>query len=373
MTNIFAKFCNFLQYYSMFHPECVKSEICKATVNEFSLTKERSVFYRDEFAVRFSSAQGLTFSNGVLSLSALQKYDQSPFVVCVIRPQRVELLLANSTFLKKISHSSQQLRINNVRGTFLGHDILRDYAGIINKPDNFEELFDIHTQFSWEENIARLVENTNAIIPTGHLYEPTKQQKENILKAAEIANMLSNNSEYLQFGNDLAHLVDKNLEAILEAGEIDNINLRGNKIEQIITSTGNFHSLEDISYTLSIGPEVKVDIKTKILALTSNPKGYNIDKVLKALASGNTVFSFFFVGINTEAKSVITCLVSILDETILSATRIQFHWAGRNSRGVTQLTGYLHNVFEPNFSEKINVKQAKEFLQRLIDLKPINS
>lgn len=284
--------CQFIQSYAASNPNCTKDAILKATVQKFSLTKERSLLYREEFAVRFSSAQGATFSNSVLSLSALQKYDRAPFVVCVVRPSRVELLLANSTFLKKISHSSQQLRIDNVRGTFLGHDIIRVYEGIENKPENFEKLFDIHAQFTWEENLIRLVEKTNAIAPTGQRFEPSAQQKTNILKAPEIANLLSHHAEYIQLGNDLAQIVSENLEAILEAGAIENINIRGNKIEQIITSAGNFHSLEDISRTLTIGIEVKVDIKTKSLTLASSPKGYNIDKVLKVLASGNSVFSF---------------------------------------------------------------------------------
>jgi len=40
--------------------------------------------------------------------------------------------MANTTFLKKISHSSHQLRVDNVRGSFLGHDIMREYEGIEN-------------------------------------------------------------------------------------------------------------------------------------------------------------------------------------------------------------------------------------------------
>ena len=373
MNKALTKLCHFLKDYAVSHPECTKDEVSKITAKKFSLARARSVYYCAEFAIRFSSVKGQSFSNGVLSLSALRQYDQSPFVVCVVRPQGVELLLANSTFLKKISHSSQQLRINNIRGTFLGHDILREYEGIENKPEHFDELFEIHSLFSWEENIARLVENTTAIIPTGQRFEPTGQQRTNILKTSEFAYMLSKNAEYLQFGKDLAQIVNDNIEAILEAGMIENINLRGNRIEQLITSSGNFHSLEDISRTLTIGHEVKVDIKTKILALTSSPKGYNIDKVLEALASGNTVFSFFFVGINLDSEYAVTCLVSILDEMILSATRIQFHWAGRNSRGVTQLTGDISRIFEPDFSETVNIKKARDFLQSLIDLKPIGS
>lgn len=373
MNRYLPELCRFLYGYASSHPGCTKDEISRVTSNQFSLTKKRSVYYCPEFAVRFSSARGKSFSNGILSLSALQNYDQSPFVVCIVRPEGVEMLLANATFLKKISHSSQQLRIDNVRGTFLGHDILREYDGTANTPENFDGLFYIHTQFSWEENLARLVERTNAIVPTGKRFEPTEQQIANILQTSELANFLSNNPEYLQLGKDLAQLVDENLEAILEAGGIDNINLRGTRIEQIITGGAGSHLPEDLSRTLTLGHEVKVDIKTKILALSSNPKGYTIDKVLETLASGNTVFSFFFVGINTDARYVVTCLVSILDETILNATRIQFHWAGRNSRGVTQLTGDLRRVFEPDFLESVNVEQAKEFLQKLIELQPDTS
>jgi hypothetical protein len=203
MNKALTELCQFLRDYAKTHPKCTKDEISKATAKELLLTKARSVFYRAEFAVRFSSVEGLSFSNGVLSLSALQEYDQFPFVVCIVRPQGIELLLANSTFLKKISHSSQQLRIDNVRGTFLGHDILREYEGIENRPEYFEELFDIHSQFTWEENLLRLVENTNAIVPTGQRFEPTEKEKVNILKTSEIAKLLSKNAEYLQLGKDL--------------------------------------------------------------------------------------------------------------------------------------------------------------------------
>lgn len=323
--------------------------------------------------MRFSSVEvksiSKSFSNSVIGLSTLRRYDHAPFVVCVVRPLGVELLLANSTFLKKISHSSHQLRIDKVRGTFNGTDIVRSYEGIENKPENFDELFEIHAQFSWEENLARLVEKTNAIAPTGQRFEPSEQQRANILQAPEIANMLSGNAEYIELGNDLTRIVSEKLEEILAAAAIENPKVRGDKLEQIITSAGSFHSLEDISRTLTIGAEVKVDIKTKILTLLSNPKGYNIDKVLKELASGNSVFSFFFVGINIEERYVVTCLVSILDKSILNATRVQYHWAGRKSRGVTQLQGNLKHIFDTNFSETIDVKLAQECLQKLIDLK----
>lgn len=370
MNEILNELTSFVYSYSAQHPGCSKSEIAEATASRFKLKRARSVFFRPEFSIRFSTAKGTSFSNVVLSLSALRNYDQAPFIVCVVRREDVQLLLANTTFLNKISHSSHQLQIDNIRGSFLGNNIVRVYDGIENSPENFDILFDIHCQFTWEENLVRLVERTNAIVPTGIRFNPSEQEEQKILDAPEIAKMLTNHQEYLQLYDRLNELVQNNKDAILKAAKIDNVNLRGNEIEQIITRAGNFHSLEDLSWTLDIGPEVKIDIKTKILTLASCPKGYNIEKVLKQLSVGNTVISFFFIGIHIEAGYILTCLISIFDQTILNLTRIQFHWAGRNSRGVTQLTRDLKPIFNPNFSENIDIAQAKQFLKNLINIKP---
>ena len=138
-------------------PSARKQDIVDAVAKAFSLTKHRSIYACPEFAIRFSSAKGSSFSNTVASLAALQSFDAIPFVVCVIRPSRPEFLLSNTTFLKKISHSSHQLRVDNIRGSFLGHDIKREYEGIPNTPENFDRLFSIHQEFTWEENLERLV------------------------------------------------------------------------------------------------------------------------------------------------------------------------------------------------------------------------
>ena len=360
---------SFLVNYSMTHPGCSKETLAQAAQIQFKLVKERSVYYTPSLAIRFAIASGKSFSNVVLSLSALQKYDNRPFIVCVVRPENIEFLLANTTFLKKISHSSHKLNIDNIRGSFLGTDIIRTYDGIENKPENFASLFELHLQHSWQENIERLEKQTNAIVPTGVWFQPTLEQQQTVISAPTIAAMLSASPEYLQIGEVLTQNVHANIDAILRAGKINNVNQRGNSIEQIVTHSNNFHSVEDLSRTLQLGTEVKIDIKTKILTLSSNPKAYNIDKVLRALAKGNTVVSFFFIGINLETEQVTTCFVSIFDKTILNATHIQFHWAGRNSRGVTQLSD-ISPIFEPDFIENIDVSQAEKFLQRLLNILP---
>ncbi|MDR0529465.1 MAG: hypothetical protein LBG69_07660 [Zoogloeaceae bacterium] len=117
----------------------------------FECVKDRSVFYTRDFAIRFCKANSPTLSNTLLSLSALQKYDDKPFVVCISAPQKNYLFLANSTFLSKISHSSKELRVDNIKGSFNGSDIIRQIDAIANVPENFEVLFGIHQNITFEE------------------------------------------------------------------------------------------------------------------------------------------------------------------------------------------------------------------------------
>jgi hypothetical protein len=350
------------------NPRFSKDQIASATATKFNLKLSRKVFHCTDFAIRFSTAKGSSFSNTVLSLSALAAYDKAPFIVCIVRPKDVEFLLANSTFLKKISHSSHQLRVDNVKGSFLGHDIIRDFEGLRNCPGDFENLFAIHGEFTWDENLLRLVEATTAIVPTGVRFNPSVAQTTSILAAAALANRISSTPDYLGIQRTLDQIVERERDAILRAAEIDNINERGNSIEQIVTRSGNVHGFQDLAFTLPDGVRVLVDVKTKLLNLASSPKGYNIDKFLTLLSTGNNALSFFFVGIDLARHSLCTRLVSVLDNTILHATRIQFHWAGRNSRGVTQLTGDLSSIFAAAFRETVNPAEAETFLRMLMDI-----
>ena len=58
-----------------------KNKLAGIVQKEFSLTQDRSVYYCDDFAIRFSKSENKRMSNTVLSLSALQKYDNIPFIV----------------------------------------------------------------------------------------------------------------------------------------------------------------------------------------------------------------------------------------------------------------------------------------------------
>lgn len=80
------------------------------------------------------------------------------------------------------------------------------------------------------------------------------------------------------------------------------------------------------------------DIKTKVVYLGSNSKAYNIDKFLETMAEQNSLFFLYFIGIN-ENGIMNTVLCSVYHKELILGTVKQFHWAGRNSRGVNQFVG----------------------------------
>lgn len=357
-----------IQQFKASSPHSAKAEIERAIAGEFGLQQERSVFRAPTSAFRFSEARGQSFSNTILSLSTLQRYDHEPFIVVVVRPKSVEFLLANSTFLKKISHSSHQLRTDNVKGSFLGHDIMRQWDDVTNEPKHFDYLFSVHRDIPWEDNLIRLVESTTAIVPTGKRFVPTEDELTRILESPLLASETIKQPEFKVLRRTLIEEVNKRRGEIIQAAALDNVNIRGNTIEQIITETTNFHNLSDLSYRLSFGVTVIVDIKTKLLNRLSNPKLYNIDKTLRVLATGEAMFSLLIVAIDLDSGEVIPRLVSIFDTTIVENTRIQFHWAGRASRGVTQLCGNITPILENGYSERIDVEAAQVLLNTFIAL-----
>lgn len=103
------------------------------------------------------------------------------------------------------------------------------------------------------------------------------------------------------------------------------------------------------------------------MVLNSNPKAYNLDKVLEFLALDKTVFMFYFVGIE-PVNIVNTVLVSMFQETLLRSTVLLRHWAGRNSRSVSQFEGKAATklILEPN--DSVNTAESIEYLKRLVAL-----
>ena len=364
-----------------------KSKLTTLVAAKFSLTKDRSVYYCNDFAVRFSSSHGESFSNTILSLSNLQKVDDRPFIVCLVTPSRNYCYLANSTFLKKISHSSQELRENNIRGSFNGSDIMRDFEGLRNTPENFDGLSDIHSGIGFDGNLVRLVEATTGISPTGKKFLATEVARITILEAPARATFFVASKNAAELKQDLDEKVNRFRNEILLAALIENVNVRGRIIEyliagedarlrhDLIAALRSKSGLPQFKTENSLGDYTRIfddfhtetDVKTKIMILDSNPKAYNLDKMLEFLATPKSVFMFYFVGVDPD-KIVNTVLLSIFQTKLLKSTILLKHWAGRNSRGVSQFEGKTIGrlIISPEFG--IDKKVASAFLEKVLDL-----
>jgi hypothetical protein len=80
----------FIRRYKADRPGADKAAIQKAWTDWLRPEKMRSVFVADGFAMRFSEAMTGSFSNTILSLSALAKHDATPFVVVIVRRNTVD-------------------------------------------------------------------------------------------------------------------------------------------------------------------------------------------------------------------------------------------------------------------------------------------
>lgn len=365
-----------------------KGRLSHLVADKFALTKDRKVFYCADFAIRFSSAAKASFSNTVLSLSNLKKVDDRPLIVCLVTPTVNFCFLANSTLLKKISHSSQELRENNIKGSFNGSDIIREFEGIPNVTENFERLFEIHAGIGFDENLPRLVEATNNISPSGVKYAVTDAARKNILNAPQRASSFVKSREAAQLKRELDEKVERFKNEILLAALIENVNVRGRIIEYLIAGE-NEKLRQELVVALKGGgkgiPQFKTentlgdyqrifdayhtetDVKTKIMILNSNPKAYNLDKILEFLAHEKSVFMFYFVGVD-PTKIVATVLISMFQVKLLESTILLRHWAGRNSRGVTQFEGKTINSLILKPDSQIDETAAVAFLEKIIAL-----
>jgi hypothetical protein len=385
-----SKLPELLEFVSSHHGINDKEVLARLVAEKFGLTKDRKVYYCDDFAIRFSKSAGPSFANTVLSLSNLKKVDDAPFLVCVVKPVENHLLLANSTLLRKVSHSSQQLRVDNIRGSFNGSDIIRELAGIANEPKNIERLFAIHREIGFAGNLPRLVEATNNISPTGQKFIVQPDAERTILDAPARAARFLVSAEAVTLKRELDERVDQFKNEILVASMIENVNVRGRIIEyliagrdetlrqELITALQNpttARGLPAFKTDNTLGDYQRVfdeyltetDVKTKVMVLSSNPKAYNLDKILEFLAKEKSVFLFYFVGVD-PARIVNTVLVSMFQTDLLASTILLKHWSGRNSRGVSQFEGRTIEALIRNPKRDVKIEDAVQFLRKLIAL-----
>lgn len=378
---------NFIDFFNKNKSESDKTNLVKLAKAIFNLTTDRKILYCDSFAVRFCYSRTGNFSNTVLSLSALQKYDHIPFfIVLVCRAQPNRFYLANSTFLEKISHSSQELSMNNIKGSFNGSNILKIYHDIPNNEENVAKLFPFHTGITWKENLQRLVEATHHIEPRITKPDFGEKTTQSIIHSIKRSIDFINSANFSKLRQYLDERVEQAKDAIFIASRIENVNIRGRLIEVLITSDDNqrknmLSELQTIEEQLPLydtkndlgdirieyeNGNTLTDIKTKIVYLDSNPKAFNIDKFLTAMADGKSIFFFYFIGID-ECGTLKPILCSVYHKQLIEAMVIQHHWSSRNSRGTTQMIGIKINKFIfSDFYNQIDQAIACNFLKTLL-------
>ena len=364
-----------------------KNKLADAVQKEFSLVQDRKVYYCTDFAIRFSKSESKRMSNTVLSLSALQKYDDKPFFVCIVASTVNYLLLANSTFLKKISHSSKELRIDNIKGSFNGGDIMLVYDEMDNEPQFFDRLYAYHSGLSFADNLERLVASTNDIVGRVPKFEVNDSNKGTIMSSVSRAQSFIASADYKDLKSDLDSRVKRVQGEIAIAAFIDNVNLRGRVIEYLITDNGsslkdqiidslqNKKPLPEFKTEDKLGDysksypdfDTETDIKTKVLFLDGNPKAYNIDKLLEFLATKKSVYMIYLLGVDDKGN-IVARLCSAFDHRLIDGTNVQHHWAGRSTRGVTQFVGNaLKEILADNSGTIIDNKKAEAFIEELIN------
>ena len=202
-------------------------------------------------------------------------------------------------------------------------------------------------------------DRTNDISPTGSKYLVTEAARLTIMDAPERSVKFVASPDAAELKRELDEKVRCFRNEILLAALIENVNVRGRIIEYLIAGEDERlqqeliaalrdgrNSLPQFKTENSLGDYTRIfdeyhtetDVKTKIMILNSNPKAYNLDKMLEFLATENSIFMFYFVGVDPD-KIANTVLVSMFQTKLLRSTILLKHWAGRNSRGVSQFEG----------------------------------
>ena len=345
-----------------------KESIIKLIAKECKLRVKGKIYYNDDVGIRFSNVRNGGYSNTFLSFNKILEIDDKPLIACIIRNSEIEFLLANSTFINKISHSSKLLNKLNIRGSVNLSNIIKNFSNYKNEPTNFVELFKLHSEIPQRDNVERIVENTKLIKAQKAKFLLSDEQKRIILSNVEFIKKIETDDEFLKLNKKLIAKVFEHESEILQTAKIDNVNLRGNAIEQLITGGKNFHELGDISETIKGTNSIIIDVKSKLLNLSSAPKAYNIDKMLEAMTKKDTYFGYLFIGVNYESSEVKALLLSFIDKSLIESTIVQHHWSSINSRGTAQLSDDIKKVFDKNFQIDIDIEKAKEFLTELIHL-----
>lgn len=350
------------------NPSAVKQDVSNFLLQNFDVEQKRSVITSEAFTIRICEVNGKFFPNVVLSLKTLLNYDHLPFIVCAVTPETVFFRLANTSFLKKISHSSKNLTSNNICGSFLGTDIVTVYNSKENSPKNFLQLFSLHRKNNKQETLRKIIRETKHIQSKTSKFVVTPSSRKIILDAPNRFAKLLKSQEWSEVEEKYKLDVKNNGAEILKLANLENNKIRGREIEKLLTSKQIDHDIGDIEVILSDNTILIIDIKSRLKHLSSAPKAYNIDKFLELLTHDKQAFAFPFIAIDIENEVIETKLIQPFDPIVIESTKIRHHWAGRHMRGATQLTSKVKKIFDKDFEQTVSKSKAVNMLKKFIKL-----
>jgi len=341
-----------------------KEELQSLFVKRFNAVREssRGIFDLPDksVSVRFTQNNKTTngnASNTVIAIARIFPRDDRPILSLMVTAGRNFVRLINSSFIDKIAHSSKNAESDKLRGSVNYSNIIKEFEGITNERHNIHVLFELHSEHDFWENYERIYSLTSQIQGKRVRFEPTDSQNALLLDSHKRSNAFLNSDYFQVLSSDLQQRVERNSKAIIIASTFVNAKLRGEIIEHLITSDDetklselrlcienneminftNPHGLADYERVFE-NFKTGTDIKTKVMYLNSQPKGFSIDDILLYLSEANTVFLFYWVGIEKD-ETLKLQLLPIFENNMLKRSHIQKHWSGINQRGHIQFDG----------------------------------
>ena len=138
-----------------------KKMLSAAVLAQTDLKLDKALLISKHCVLRISQMQEVgNDSAAVAAFRKICEFDDRPIVVCLFTSRGMRLLLANSTFLEKVSDRSYRLTADHLAGSILDSDILAAHDGIANLPANFDKLWSMHQAIEPAANLARIVAAT---------------------------------------------------------------------------------------------------------------------------------------------------------------------------------------------------------------------
>ncbi|MEO6596807.1 MAG: hypothetical protein ABIP94_18830 [Planctomycetota bacterium] len=159
-----AQLADFLLEWRSDHPVGSKKALVAAVAGQTDLRPDKALLVGPQWVLRISQMEERgNDSNAIVALRKIHEYDDRPIVVCLLTALGMRLVLANTSFVEKVSDRSYRLAKDHLTGSVLDTDILAAYDGVANLPANFDKLWAVHVASDAAANMERIVAATQAM------------------------------------------------------------------------------------------------------------------------------------------------------------------------------------------------------------------